>query len=75
MSIDEAIKQKPRAIKHHTEYYLTLDGKTKPLNDWAKELGFKPITLRRRLKSGWSDEAILTTPVNARRNQKQDRIA
>jgi len=41
---------------------LTLNGKTQGLCLWAYELGVRPKTLRKRLKIGWSDEDILTTP-------------
>lgn len=47
---------------------LTLNGVTKILPIWAKELGFTPDLLRSRRSAGWSDEQILTTPARARRH-------
>lgn len=41
---------------------LTLNGVTKLLPIWAKELGLSPFLLRARRSSGWTDEQILTTP-------------
>ena len=41
---------------------LTFDGRTQVLIDWAKELGISSMSLRKRLKSGWSLERALTTP-------------
>jgi hypothetical protein len=42
---------------------LTLDGITKPLTQWAEELGIKPKSLRARIDdNGWSVERALTTP-------------
>jgi hypothetical protein len=41
---------------------LTLNGVTKLLPIWAKELGFSPFLLRTRRSAGWTDEQILTTP-------------
>lgn len=41
--------------------FLTLDGKTMCLEDWAKQLKIKPDTLKKRIDSGWSDERVLTT--------------
>jgi hypothetical protein len=41
---------------------LTLNGVTKPMTVWAKELGKKPQCLRARMRYGWKDERILTTP-------------
>lgn len=47
--------------------WLTLNGRTQIVEDWAQELGFNPQALRDRMKKGWSDEAVLTTP--KKRNQ------
>jgi hypothetical protein len=41
---------------------LTLNGVTKLLPIWAKELGVTPDLLRSRRSNGWTDEQILTTP-------------
>lgn len=41
---------------------LTLNGITKSLPEWARELGVSPFLLRSRLYEGWSDEQVLTTP-------------
>ena len=43
--------------------YLTLGEDCKPLADWAEELGIPWGTLHTRYLLGWSDERILTTPV------------
>lgn len=43
--------------------YLRFQGRMQPLREWAKELGMKPVTLAARLKSGWSVERALSTPV------------
>jgi hypothetical protein len=43
-------------------YRLTLNGVTKPLPLWARELGFSTTLLRSRLKEGWTHEQVLTTP-------------
>lgn len=43
--------------------YLTLDGVRKPMADWADEIGISWRTLHSRYVRGWSDERILTTPV------------
>ena len=45
---------------------LTLDGVTKPLAEWAEVIGISPITLSTRWKRGWTDQQILTTPVQKR---------
>lgn len=44
--------------------YLTLDGKTQILEDWAKELKIDSRVLRSRMKRGWSDYEVLKTPLH-----------
>lgn len=43
--------------------YLTHDGKTQCIRQWALETGFNQQTLRTRHKAGLSDEKILTMPI------------
>lgn len=49
---------------------LTFEGETKPLCDWADELGFKRMTLLRRKDRGWSDERTLMTPLDEAKSRK-----
>ena len=46
--------------------YLTFNGETCIVLDWAKRIGISVNTLRCRLKMGWSTERALTEPVNNR---------
>lgn len=46
-------------------HFLTFEGKTMCLTDWAKEIGVKKCTLHLRLKTGWSIEQALTIPVSS----------
>lgn len=41
---------------------LTFRGTTRPLSDWAREVGISRANLVNRLKIGWSLEAALTIP-------------
>lgn len=43
-----------------TTIWLTHNGKTQTLLDWAKELQINPKTLRTRINRGWSTEDVLT---------------
>ncbi len=42
--------------------FLTLNGTTLCLSDWATQLGIGKTTLLYRIRAGWSDERTLTTP-------------
>ena len=54
--------------------YVTFNGVTKLLVEWANEVGVSYKELHRRIISrGWSVETALTTPVRLRRGQKRAR--
>lgn len=42
--------------------FLTHDGKSQSLPDWADEVGISQSVLRSRLKRGWTVEETLTNP-------------
>lgn len=46
-----------------TSRYLTLDGKTKTVAEWSKEVGLSSGCIRYRLGAGWSTESALTAPL------------
>ena len=50
--------------------YLTYQGKTQVIAEWARELGMMRITLRERLKAGWSVERALSTPVSKKKPKR-----
>lgn len=52
--------------------YITFNGKTLTLTDWAREINIQPAALYTRIKLGWSTEKMLTTPIDEtmRRNIK-----
>lgn len=43
-----------------TNRYLSHNGETHTLSDWARKVGITPATLHKRLKRGWSLEKALT---------------
>ena len=47
-------------------HWLTVNGETLCLADWAKRLGVETSTIRGRLARGWDIEEALTTPPNER---------
>lgn len=56
--IPKAEQSKNRDSNH----YITFQGKTLTLTDWAKELNINRSTLSGRFSRGWSIEQALTTP-------------
>jgi len=46
--------------------WLTYRGRTKPLQQWCRELGLKHVTVKARLRYGWTVEEALKTPVYGR---------
>ena len=61
----EALGLKPRQIQEKPKVQkrmLTHNGVTKPLQEWAKQLGVTPSTIHNRLSLGWSVEKTLTEP-------------
>lgn len=54
--------------------YLTYNGETRCMSDWAEHLGIGKSVLHARLRKGWNVEKVLTTPVakRTRREKKQE---
>lgn len=44
-------------------HYITYNSETLTISQWARKIGLKPSTLNARIKSGWSIEKALTTPL------------
>ena len=43
---------------------LSLNGETKTISEWSRDLGLTESCLIKRKDSGWDDESALTAPVN-----------
>lgn len=54
---------KEQANNRTSNRYLTYNGETHTVIEWAEILGLSPGTLYSRLEHGWTTEYILTTPV------------
>ena len=50
-------------------HYLTYNGKTQTFGEWENETGIYRMTIRNRIKSGWSVEEALTIKPEIGRNQ------
>lgn len=58
----------PNGIRENN-VMLEYNGEAHPIGTWERLLGFKPETIRSRIKHGWSIEESLTTPVGQKRNK------
>jgi hypothetical protein len=57
-----------QARNRRTNHLLTFQGRTQPLIAWAEETGISRLTLRSRLREGWSTERALQEPTNLDRS-------
>ena len=64
--VDRVLQCKNRTSNH----YITFNGRTQILKDWADELNIKRQTLERRLKKGWSIDEAFTQPVRSKKVMK-----
>lgn len=67
--VERAFETKGRVRMGPEPKKYPYQGRTQTLDDWAKELGIKPITLRKRISSGWTIEEALGTRVIAEKSQ------
>lgn len=51
-----------QARNKRSNVFMTLNGKTMTITQWAKEIGIDRRTIAKRKKLGWSDERALTEP-------------
>lgn len=52
-----------QAVNTRQNLFLTFEGKSLTLAEWSRVVGILPVTIKGRLKLGWSVERALTTPV------------
>lgn len=57
---------KEQANNKSTSHFLTYNGETHTIAEWAEIVGMKRDTLKRRIYYGWSIEKALTEPVKQR---------
>ena len=67
---ESSIEKVKRSNKHKTKngryLYLTLNGETQTLSEWSRKLNVSVTTLHARIKRGWTDEEVLTIPLDKR---------
>ena len=71
MKVRPKPKKTPKGEGRGCNIYLTYQGKTQSMSEWAKELRLSRNTLYSRYKNGWEDEEILTKPVDSKHRPKK----
>jgi hypothetical protein len=61
------VSKKGQAYNRRINVYITHEGKTKTLTQWAKDTGIPDYVICKRRKAGWSDAEALTIPVGGKR--------
>lgn len=69
-----ALKKQQERNKR-SNIFLTFNGETKCLKDWADSIGVYKSTITRRIKLGWTTKMILTTPSVPKSEAYKYRIA
>lgn len=54
---------KDQSSNRRSSVFLTYKGETKTVCEWSKLLNILDLTLYSRVKRGWTDEEVLSTPV------------
>lgn len=55
--------RKAQARNTRKTIYIAINGKTRPLAEWAEISGLTQATLRRRVELGWPEDRLLTCPL------------
>ena len=63
------VKTKPKF--HRLNRVITFKGESRSIAEWGRFTGINPGTLLSRLKSNWSEELTLTTPVKPKRRRNE----
>lgn len=54
---------KAQSRNRRSNQNMTVDGMTLCATDWATKVGLKPLTILARIRSGWSHDAAVKTPL------------
>ena len=60
------VTQREQTLNTSRNHLVTIDGITKPLDDWSRFYGMNPKTVRDRLVRGWDYERAIKTPPDRR---------
>jgi len=63
--------KKEQANNRRTNRFVTMNGRTQSIKQWADELGMEKTTLWRRFNAGWPAERALTEPVHTNKGKRR----
>jgi len=63
--------QKEQVNNRRSNRFITIDGKTLTIAQWAEKMGFGESVIWHRLKLGWSEYKAVMTPVNTAYSHKK----
>ena len=61
-SVEETLTTKESGL-HQGSIRVTINGRSKRIKEWARELGINPNTIYERIKRGWDPLKAVTTPI------------
>ena len=68
--IGEAIIEKCKQRSFSRNHFITIDGVTKTMAEWAKEKGIAVQTISNRINTlGWDEQVAVTTPTKKARGR------
>jgi hypothetical protein len=70
IALTATTKEEKRARIRRNNHLITCNGKTQCLSAWADEMGISHQTILMRLKSGWSAERAVSTPLQKNHSHK-----
>lgn len=62
------VSMKEQCNNRRNNKFLTYNGETHTMSEWAEIIGIHVDTLWRRQKRGWDDEKIITTPLRMKKD-------
>lgn len=66
---------KEQVLNRDVTVFIEYDGRKQTLSDWASEVGISPITLRGRIKRGWTVEDAINLKPDVTRRYKRTIIS
>lgn len=64
------ISKRQQSYNRKSNRYITIDGRTQTLEQWAAEMGMGPDVIKHREDRGWSIEEAILTPKGGKRRPK-----